>query len=68
MTSRAAGYEVPPDPLTDEVMEVQKASVEPHEERNYGAFYAYGKETVKTLPLPGVESNVISPFNSVIER
>jgi hypothetical protein len=33
-----------------------------------GAFYAYGKETVKTLPLPGVESNVISPFNSVIER
>ena len=61
MTSRAAGCEVPPDPLT-------KASVEPHEERNYGAFYAYGKETVKTLPLPGVESNVISPFNSVIER
>jgi hypothetical protein len=32
MTSRAAGYEVPPDPLTDEAMEVQKASVEPHEE------------------------------------
>jgi ribosomal protein S25 len=41
---RAAGYEVPPDPLTDEAMvarraahlaEVQKASVELHEERNY---------------------------------
>ena len=41
---RAAGYEVPPDPLTNEAMvaqraahlaEVQKASVELHEERNY---------------------------------
>jgi predicted transcriptional regulator len=41
---RAAGYEVPPDPLTDEALvaqraahlaEVQKASVELHEERNY---------------------------------
>jgi predicted HTH transcriptional regulator len=41
---RAAGYEMPPDPLTDEAMvaqraahlaEVQKASVELREERNY---------------------------------
>lgn len=41
---RAAGYEVPPDPLTDEAMvaqraahlaEIQNASVELHEERNY---------------------------------